>query len=87
MYAPFSVFNKDGPLTADEEEQFLIARGKMLGNIKFIGELGKNGDASRGHPPSVHQTAVGEEKEGPYRGHVGEHGMPLSDNEDRWKAP
>ena len=36
----FSVFNKD-VLTADEEEQFLIARGKMLGNIKFIGELGK----------------------------------------------
>jgi translation initiation factor 4G len=32
---------KDGPLTSDEEEQFLVAKHKMLGNIKFIGELGK----------------------------------------------
>ncbi|KAF7667242.1 hypothetical protein LDENG_00071240 [Lucifuga dentata] len=31
----------DGPLTSDEEEQRTIAKLKMLGNIKFIGELGK----------------------------------------------
>jgi len=33
--------SKDGPLTADEEEQRSIAKHKMLGNIKFICELGK----------------------------------------------
>uniref|UniRef100_T1IXX2 Eukaryotic translation initiation factor 4 gamma 2 n=1 Tax=Strigamia maritima TaxID=126957 RepID=T1IXX2_STRMM len=32
---------KDGPLSADEEEQRAIAKHKMLGNIKFVGELGK----------------------------------------------
>jgi len=32
----------DGPLTSEEEEQRTIAKAKMLGNIKFIGELGKN---------------------------------------------
>lgn len=31
----------DSPLTSDEEEQRAIAKIKMLGNIKFIGELGK----------------------------------------------
>ncbi|KAG2462508.1 IF4G2 factor, partial [Polypterus senegalus] len=31
----------DNPLTPDEEEQRAIAKIKMLGNIKFIGELGK----------------------------------------------
>uniref|UniRef100_A0A4W4G5I4 Eukaryotic translation initiation factor 4 gamma 2 n=1 Tax=Electrophorus electricus TaxID=8005 RepID=A0A4W4G5I4_ELEEL len=31
----------DGPLTSEEEEQRAIAKIKMLGNIKFIGELGK----------------------------------------------
>uniref|UniRef100_W5M8G5 Eukaryotic translation initiation factor 4 gamma 2 n=2 Tax=Lepisosteus oculatus TaxID=7918 RepID=W5M8G5_LEPOC len=36
------VYDKhDNPLTADEEEQRAIAKIKMLGNIKFIGELGK----------------------------------------------
>uniref|UniRef100_A0A671XJ49 Eukaryotic translation initiation factor 4 gamma 2 n=1 Tax=Sparus aurata TaxID=8175 RepID=A0A671XJ49_SPAAU len=36
------LFDKDdGPLTSDEEEQRAIAKIKMLGNIKFIGELGK----------------------------------------------
>ena len=36
------VFEKhDGPLTSEEEEQRNIAKHKMLGNIKFIGELGK----------------------------------------------
>nr|XP_061819394.1 eukaryotic translation initiation factor 4 gamma 2-like [Nerophis lumbriciformis] len=36
------VFDKhDGPLTSEEEEQRAIAKIKMLGNIKFIGELGK----------------------------------------------
>lgn len=36
------VFDKqDGPLTPEEEEQRAIAKIKMLGNIKFIGELGK----------------------------------------------
>lgn len=34
-------FDKDGPLTPEEEEQLAIAKRKMLGNIKFIGELGK----------------------------------------------
>ncbi|KAJ0041732.1 hypothetical protein NL108_010573, partial [Boleophthalmus pectinirostris] len=33
----------DAPLTTDEEEQQAIAKIKMLGNIKFIGELGKLG--------------------------------------------
>uniref|UniRef100_A0A3Q2YIL4 Eukaryotic translation initiation factor 4 gamma 2 n=1 Tax=Hippocampus comes TaxID=109280 RepID=A0A3Q2YIL4_HIPCM len=31
----------DNPLTSEEEEQRAIAKIKMLGNIKFIGELGK----------------------------------------------
>jgi len=36
------IFDKhDGPLTSEEEEQRAIAKIKMLGNIKFIGELGK----------------------------------------------
>lgn len=36
------VFDKhDGQLTPEEEEQRAIAKIKMLGNIKFIGELGK----------------------------------------------
>lgn len=33
---------KDGPLTKEEEEQYTIIKHKMLGNIKFIGELGKH---------------------------------------------
>ncbi|XP_029438948.1 eukaryotic translation initiation factor 4 gamma 2, partial [Rhinatrema bivittatum] len=32
---------RDGPLLPEEEEQRTIAKIKMLGNIKFIGELGK----------------------------------------------
>uniref|UniRef100_A0A4W6EAG4 Eukaryotic translation initiation factor 4 gamma 2 n=1 Tax=Lates calcarifer TaxID=8187 RepID=A0A4W6EAG4_LATCA len=36
------IFDKnDNPLTSEEEEQRAIAKIKMLGNIKFIGELGK----------------------------------------------
>ncbi|KAM8877461.1 eukaryotic translation initiation factor 4 gamma 2a isoform 2-T2 [Synchiropus picturatus] len=36
------VFDKhDTPLTPEEEEQRAVAKIKMLGNIKFIGELGK----------------------------------------------
>lgn len=35
------VFDKDGPLTTEETEQLWLAKYKMLGNIKFIGELGK----------------------------------------------
>uniref|UniRef100_G3PSY6 Eukaryotic translation initiation factor 4 gamma 2 n=1 Tax=Gasterosteus aculeatus aculeatus TaxID=481459 RepID=G3PSY6_GASAC len=36
------LFDKhDNPLTSEEEEQRGIAKSKMLGNIKFIGELGK----------------------------------------------
>ena len=35
--------SRDGSLTADEEEQRQAAKRKMLGNIKFIGELGKLG--------------------------------------------
>ncbi|CAJ1049656.1 eukaryotic translation initiation factor 4 gamma 2%2C partial [Xyrichtys novacula] len=36
------IFEKiDTPLTSEEEEQRAIAKIKMLGNIKFIGELGK----------------------------------------------
>lgn len=35
--------SRDGSLTADEEEQRQTAKRKMLGNIKFIGELGKLG--------------------------------------------
>uniref|UniRef100_A0A8C2ZLM6 Eukaryotic translation initiation factor 4 gamma 2 n=1 Tax=Cyclopterus lumpus TaxID=8103 RepID=A0A8C2ZLM6_CYCLU len=31
----------DSPLTSEEEEQRSIAKAKMLGNIKFISELGK----------------------------------------------
>lgn len=38
----FPVYDKhDNPLTSEEEEQRAIAKIKMLGNIKFIGELGK----------------------------------------------
>lgn len=38
----FPVYDKhDGPLLPEEEEQRAIAKIKMLGNIKFIGELGK----------------------------------------------
>ncbi|XP_067012405.1 eukaryotic translation initiation factor 4 gamma 2 [Anabrus simplex] len=32
---------RDGPLAPEEEERRQIAKRKMLGNIKFIGELGK----------------------------------------------
>ncbi|XP_050409520.2 eukaryotic translation initiation factor 4 gamma 2, partial [Patella vulgata] len=32
---------RDGPLTDEEAEQYHLAKWKMLGNIKFIGELGK----------------------------------------------
>lgn len=35
--------HRDGPLSAEEQEQRLLAKHKMLGNIKFIGELGKQG--------------------------------------------
>uniref|UniRef100_A0A7N6A8W0 Eukaryotic translation initiation factor 4 gamma 2 n=1 Tax=Anabas testudineus TaxID=64144 RepID=A0A7N6A8W0_ANATE len=36
------IFDKhDRPLTSEEEEQRAVAKIKMLGNIKFIGELGK----------------------------------------------
>lgn len=42
FHLPFAVFDKqDSPLTSEEEEQRAIAKIKMLGNIKFIGELGK----------------------------------------------
>ncbi|KFM57634.1 hypothetical protein X975_15012, partial [Stegodyphus mimosarum] len=34
---------KDGVLSPEEEEQRGVAKHKMLGNIKFIGELGKQG--------------------------------------------
>lgn len=34
---------KDGALSPEEEEQRGVAKHKMLGNIKFIGELGKQG--------------------------------------------
>ncbi|XP_022106405.1 eukaryotic translation initiation factor 4 gamma 2-like [Acanthaster planci] len=38
----FAAFeNKNGNLTPDEEEQRHITKQKMLGNIQFIGELGK----------------------------------------------
>ena len=38
-FSPVSAFDKkDGPLTAEEEEQRTLAKHKMLGNIKFIGE-------------------------------------------------
>jgi len=33
-----TAFEKDGPLTPEETEQCIIAKAKMLGNIKFIGE-------------------------------------------------
>jgi hypothetical protein len=32
---------RENPLLPEEEEQRAIAKIKMLGNIKFIGELGK----------------------------------------------
>ncbi|XP_074660578.1 eukaryotic translation initiation factor 4 gamma 2-like [Tubulanus polymorphus] len=36
------VYDKqDGPLTVEQMETYSIAKRKMLGNIKFIGELGK----------------------------------------------
>uniref|UniRef100_A0A7N8XJ00 Eukaryotic translation initiation factor 4 gamma 2 n=1 Tax=Mastacembelus armatus TaxID=205130 RepID=A0A7N8XJ00_9TELE len=36
------IFDKqDSPLSSEEEEQRAVAKLKMLGNIKFIGELGK----------------------------------------------
>ena len=38
----FLVYDKrENPLLPEEEEQRAIAKIKMLGNIKFIGELGK----------------------------------------------
>ncbi len=36
-----SSYRKHGPLTPEEEELRQVAKRKMLGNIKFIGELGK----------------------------------------------
>lgn len=42
LFALVLVYDKqDNPLTSEEEEQRAIAKIKMLGNIKFIGELGK----------------------------------------------
>lgn len=38
---PLVYEKQDSPLTTEEEEQRTIAKIKMLGNIKFIGELGK----------------------------------------------
>lgn len=39
---PPLVYDKqDTPLSAEDEEQRAVAKIKMLGNIKFIGELGK----------------------------------------------
>uniref|UniRef100_A0A1Z5L6M0 Eukaryotic translation initiation factor 4 gamma 2 n=1 Tax=Ornithodoros moubata TaxID=6938 RepID=A0A1Z5L6M0_ORNMO len=35
--------HREGSLTQEEQEQRLLAKHKMLGNIKFIGELGKQG--------------------------------------------
>ena len=37
----WSAFEKDGTLSSEEMEQYIVAKRKMLGNIKFIGELGK----------------------------------------------
>lgn len=34
-------FNEDGTLTPDSEEKLHIAKQRMLGNVKFIGELSK----------------------------------------------
>lgn len=36
-----NAFDKDGQLSEEELEQYHVAKRKMLGNIKFIGELGK----------------------------------------------
>ena len=36
-----SAYEKRGDLSTDEEEAKFLAKRKMLGNIKFIGELGK----------------------------------------------
>lgn len=36
-----NAFDKDGTLSEEELEQYHVAKRKMLGNIKFIGELGK----------------------------------------------
>lgn len=30
---------KDGPLTEEENDQYILVKEKMLGNIKFIGQL------------------------------------------------
>ena len=38
---PVAFEKNEAPLTSEEEEQRNIAKHKMLGNIKFIGELGK----------------------------------------------
>ncbi|XP_019624799.1 PREDICTED: eukaryotic translation initiation factor 4 gamma 2-like isoform X3 [Branchiostoma belcheri] len=38
----FAAFDRDdGPLTPEQNEQKMVAKRKMLGNIRFIGELGK----------------------------------------------
>ncbi len=41
LFPPVVYEKQDSPLTSEEEEQRSIAKLKMLGNIKFIGELGK----------------------------------------------
>lgn len=42
LVPPTLVYDKqDTPLSAEDEEQRAVAKIKMLGNIKFIGELGK----------------------------------------------
>ena len=42
LFLLISVYDKrENPLLPEEEEQRAIAKIKMLGNIKFIGELGK----------------------------------------------
>ena len=39
----FVAYDKKDGLTPEEEEERIIVKRKMLGNIKFIGELGKCG--------------------------------------------
>ncbi|KAF0298618.1 Eukaryotic translation initiation factor 4 gamma 2 [Amphibalanus amphitrite] len=55
--------DRDGPLSAADEEQRLLAKAKMLGNIRFICELGKLGMLHEGVLHSCIQQLLAKKKQ------------------------
>ena len=55
--------DRDGPLSAADEEQRQLAKAKMLGNIRFICELGKLGMLHEGVLHSCIQQLLAKKKQ------------------------